>query len=50
MKKINTSVKAQARRRGALERFSLSPARVDDKAYDARKAVELAALKSRLGV
>lgn len=48
MKKINTSVKAQARRAGALARFSLNPA--GDPAYQARKAQELAALKSRLDV
>ncbi len=48
MKKINTSPKVQARRARALARFTVSPK--DDPDYQARKAQELAALKSRLGV
>ena len=51
MKKINTSVKAQARRTRALTRFTVSAERAqDDKGYAERKATELVALKSRLGV
>jgi hypothetical protein len=46
MKKINTSLKAQARRARALARFVVNPE--GDPAYQARKAQELAALKSRL--
>ena len=48
MKKINPSLKAQARRQRALARFTVHPDGND--AYQARKAQELAALKSRLGV
>ena len=50
MKKINTSPRAQARRTRALSRFTLDASRHDDAAYQTRKAAELAALKSRLGV
>ncbi len=54
MKKINTSLRAQARRTRALERFSISAERSADKAdgpaYTERKTQELNALKSRLGV
>ena len=48
MKKINTSPKAQARRARALARFTVHPEGTPE--YQARKAQELAALKSRLGV
>ena len=48
MKKINTSPQVQARRARALARFTV---RADgNEAYQTRKAQELAALKSRLGV
>ena len=50
MKKINKSVKHQARRQRALDRFSLDKSRHDDSAYQTRKAQELEALKSALGV
>lgn len=50
MKKINTSIKAHARRAKALARFSLAAERHNDAEYQARKAQELAALKARLGV
>lgn len=53
MKKVNMSPRAQARRQRALQRFTLNPSKLkaDDKSgYNERKAVELAALKSRLGV
>ncbi len=51
MKKVNMSVRAQARRKRALQRFTLIPSKLkDDKnGYNERKHVELAALKSRLG-
>ena len=48
MKKVNTSPRAQARRQRALQRFSVNPKGSPE--YQARKAAELAALKSRLGV
>ena len=48
MKKINTTIKAQARRARALARFTVLAG--GNEAYQARKAQELAALKSRLGV
>lgn len=48
MKKVNTSPRAQARRQRALERFTTKPNGTPE--YQARKATELAALKSRLGV
>ncbi len=47
MKKVNTSPRAQARRQRALQRFTLNPKGTPE--YQARKATELAALKSRLG-
>lgn len=53
MKKVNTSVRAQARRQGAYERFALNASKLkadDANGYKARKATELAALKARLGV
>lgn len=52
MKKVNTSPRAQARRARALARFTVKPVTGSelDKGYQARKAVELAALKARLGV
>lgn len=50
MKKINTSPRAQARRQRALDRFRVDRARTDDTAYTERKAQELKALQSRLGV
>lgn len=49
MKKITHTVKQQARRARALARFDLKPDRLNDAAYVARKEVERAALRSRLG-
>ncbi len=49
MKKITHTVRQQARRTRALARFVISPERLNDKEYVARKEQELAALKSRLG-
>jgi len=49
MKKITHTVKQQARRQRALNRFSLDPTRRDDAAYQARKEQELVALRSALG-
>ena len=48
MKKINKSVQKQARRQRALDRFTVNTS--GDTAYQTRKAQELAALKSSLGV
>lgn len=52
MKKVNMSPRAQVRRQRALQRFTVKPITGSelDKSYQERKAVELAALKSRLGV
>lgn len=52
MKKISHSLKKQARRQRALDRFTVKPTTSSelDKAYLVRKAVELAALKTALGV
>lgn len=53
MKKVNTSPRAQARRKGAYERFAINPSKLkadDANGYKARKDQELAALKARLGV
>lgn len=55
---LNKSVKAQARRTRALERFEILPminfiktrTEVEYNAYVERKNVELAALKSALGI
>lgn len=47
MKKVIKSVTKQARRQGALNRFSIKP--TDNVEYLARKRQELAALKSVLG-
>lgn len=49
MKKINTSPQAQARRKRALDRFTM-PAATADAALIARKQQELDALRSRLGL
>ena len=52
MKKVNTSPRAQARRARALARFSINSRHTPESnpGYNERKATELAALKSRLGV
>ena len=48
MKKVMKDARRQARRQGALERFSIDKSRKDDAAYMARKHIELAALQARL--
>ena len=50
MKKITHTIKQQERRSRALSRFVISPERLNDKEYVARKEQELAALKTRLGI
>lgn len=50
MKKINLSPKAQARRQGALARFSSDKKRAArDPEYAQRKEAELAAQRARVG-
>jgi hypothetical protein len=49
MKKISHSVKKQARRAGALRRFSINPGPDNKEGYETRKATELAALHAALG-
>lgn len=51
MKKAPLTAEHQARRRAALERFSIDATRAaQDPEYKARKEAELASLKARLGI